>query len=437
MLAKSLSTLLLLSAGASLAGASPVAVSESVVVPTAPGTTTFETYTPSVKTADGGLDSTLLQRDHKSTFAKLEDIIEGCEAGVKATRRRSAQVKATTKSVPLSGDGTYFAATVSIGTPAQKLPLMVDTGSSDLWVLGNTADGDGLFNYANSSTIVNSGKTVNLTYVTESVTGGIATDTISVGGLTVKNQAFGVVPSEQNFGVSGILGLAPADIAKISAPTFFSNLVSSGQLASPSFGLYLSRDASKASELTLGGENAAHYSGKQSIARVVPGFGRWVLQLDYYMVNGTLAANLPTTAIIDSGSSTSFIPKKAAAAIFAKIPGAYLDTSAEAETSVNLMGQTYTLDRYAYPCGTTSRPGYVFNGTYRRVLPVATEDLNLGYIDEETKKMCAATIIGVDIELGGKTMALLGTDFLKSYYTVFNFGTTDEPATIKFATAKA
>ncbi|GAA5986883.1 hypothetical protein JCM11641_006580 [Rhodosporidiobolus odoratus] len=381
--------------------------------------------TPTSAGPDGQVDAALVERDLKSTLQKLDGIILSKTDAVE--QRMAKKMKKSPATIALRGP--THAVALSIGTLAQKLPLLVDTGSSDLWFFGG-------FDHSRSISANNTAEDIKLTYVTEAVTGTLASDTVSIGGLSVKKQYFGVVAGEGNDEMSGILGLSFPSLAKINQPTFFSNLLSSGQVTSPSFGLYLSRDMSASGELTLGGSTNNHCTGPKTAVPVVEGLGRWTLRVNDYAVDGKTVLSLPTFAFIDSGSTTSYIPKAAAAAIYAQIPGAYLDTSEEARTTISLNGVPYTLDRYVYPCNATARPGYVFAGGEERTFDVNPQDMSLAAIDA-TKTSCAGTIIGVDVNLGGATVGILGIDFLKSWYSVFNFGDETTKPTITFAASKA
>lgn len=134
---------------------------------------------------------------------------------------------------------------VSIGTPAQNLNLDFDTGSSDLWVFSTETPNPGSHNLYNpgqsSSSQQLSGETWSITYGDgSSSSGDVYSDVVTVGGLTVQNQAVESaqqVSSQFSSGDSdGLLGLAFSSLNTVSPDqqkTWFDNI--SPNLDSPLF----------------------------------------------------------------------------------------------------------------------------------------------------------------------------------------------------------
>ena len=162
---------------------------------------------------------------------------------------------------------------VRVGTPAQSLTVQVDTGSADLWVPANCPKCSGKqFKPEQSHTYENRessfeeyyvrpfGPSTNLCFLIEfqgrgHVSGVVASDIVSISGLSVKDQAFGAATDKsEEFSRDpndGLLGLAFKDIAQTGQPTFFENLVEKKWIP-PLFSVHLTRRRKEGSELCFG-----------------------------------------------------------------------------------------------------------------------------------------------------------------------------------------
>lgn len=100
----------------------------------------------------------------------------------------------------VQNDSEYLAQ-VEIGTPAQKMSLDFDTGSSDLWVWSTElpdriesqgkSTGHNIFDASKSSTFKSSnGQSWQIQYGDGSkASGSVGTDVLKMGGLSIENQA--------------------------------------------------------------------------------------------------------------------------------------------------------------------------------------------------------------------------------------------------------
>lgn len=157
-------------------------------------------------------------------------------------------------------DEEYYAE-VLIGTPPQKLNLLIDTGSSDLWVFGTEVEGSvdpgqARWNHSTSSTAsLIRDASWNITYGDGSgASGPIYKDTVTLGGIKVSHQAVEYASSAKQMDdgtnivgspISGIIGLAFDSVsrAKPKQKTFFSNV--KRYLKNPLFTVDLKHQAGK------------------------------------------------------------------------------------------------------------------------------------------------------------------------------------------------
>ncbi|EAS07214.1 eukaryotic aspartyl protease (macronuclear) [Tetrahymena thermophila SB210] len=206
-------------------------------------------------------------------------------------------------------DLQYFGQ-VQIGTPAQTFTVVLDTGSSDLWVPGTPCNSlpclvHNKFNPKKSSTYVDTGKSFSIQYGTGAVKGTVANETVSLGGLTAKNVQFAnahqLSMDFQTTKFDGILGLAYNQLSNIGGLTVFDQLVAQGLVAQDVFSFYFSdKENSDDSELVLGGIDFAYNSTAFKYYPVI--LQAWyVIAADSIQIGGV---NLKlNTAIVDSGTS--------------------------------------------------------------------------------------------------------------------------------------
>ncbi|PCH35995.1 acid protease [Wolfiporia cocos MD-104 SS10] len=339
-------------------------------------------------------------------------------------------------------DSSYIG-TVTIGTPSQSFPVVLDTGSSDLWLATTSCtscpDQTPEFNPSSSSTLVQNNTSgqnseIEIQYGSGAVKGTLASDTVSMAGFTVDSQTLLLV-SDVTSGllggnVSGILGLAFEALASTQATPFWEALVNDKQMSSPEISFWLTRfidDADATPEepggvFTLGGTNSTLYTGSIEFQSLVdsssPTF--WMLDVSSVTVQGK-SVSIPTgssaQAAIDTGTTLIGGPSEAVKNVYAAIPG-----------SQALSGQYNGF--YAFPCSTTVNVSMAFGGSS---WPISPEDMNLGPM-QEGSNYCVGGIfdldLGSDVSSGnGNPSWVVGDTFLKNVYSVFRAS----PAAVGFA----
>lgn len=177
-------------------------------------------------------------------------------------------------------DSSYLGE-VTVGTPGQNFKLVLDTGSSDLWVAASgcagCASSTPTFDSTKSSTLTaaggGSGGDITIHYGSGQVSGQVAQDTVSMGGFTNTAQTL-LVASTLSDGLldgdaSGIMGLAFEALASTQSTPFWQQLVNANQLATPDMAFWLTReiddrnaqDDEPGGIFTLGGTNSSLFTG--------------------------------------------------------------------------------------------------------------------------------------------------------------------------------
>ncbi|KAH9480602.1 Saccharopepsin [Psilocybe cubensis] len=137
-----------------------------------------------------------------SAIQALHIPIQGTRASVSNFRRQAGSLRPGTLALVNSGDISYYAEIV-LGN--QSFRVLVDTGSSDLWVSGSVLKS------------IDTGKDAAIQYAANKVEGSIKQATLEFAGHVVPDQAFLEIPSNSvNKEGQGILGLGPGSSSFIS-----------------------------------------------------------------------------------------------------------------------------------------------------------------------------------------------------------------------------
>ncbi|KZT72029.1 acid protease [Daedalea quercina L-15889] len=366
----------------------------------------------------------LLSRQRRSLDAKY-----GRQPG-EVARRASGMNLLTDEDKDL----TYFGS-VAIGTPPVSFNVILDTGSSDLWVassagglisLSSTPSGIATFNASSSSTFISLNGSFSITYGSGSATGSLAQDTVQMAGFAITSQTFAVV-DEITQGVltspiSGLFGLAWQQLAASGATPFWEALTQSNDtLTDKVFGIQLARygnDSDAQSQepggtFTLGAVNTSLFTGEIDY-QDVPEVGYWLQEISGLTVQGTsisIESGSSSYAAIDTGTTLVAGPPDVIEEIYAAIPGSATDSSGY----------------YTFPCSTEVSVKLRF-GNSSRTWAISPSDFAYSTTDSTGK-----TCIGAFVEntSGGTAPPwILGDTFLKNVYAVFRH----DPPSVGFAT---
>ncbi|KAI5464271.1 aspartic peptidase domain-containing protein [Mariannaea sp. PMI_226] len=211
----------------------------------------------------------------------------------------------------LHNKGFFYAAEIDIGSPPQSVTVLVDTGSSELWVnpdcetarstvLSQSCKAMGKYDPSKSKTppIGPFGKET-ITYgdasdnsTQTSATIQYYTETLHFGDSKITNQTFGVVT--ESYGISqGILGLAPDLRGGFDKDYPYSLLLSSmadqGLIQSRVFALDLRHAEDETGAVVYGGLDRNKFIGKLNKVDIIPGIrGEYRLAVQLTSIGITL-----------------------------------------------------------------------------------------------------------------------------------------------------
>ncbi|TFY62116.1 hypothetical protein EVJ58_g4075 [Rhodofomes roseus] len=283
-----------------------------------------------------------------------------------------------TAQMPLTDDvaggmDILYYGNLEFGSHGQGLTVDVDTGSADLWVpvTGCRTCGGDPFRSYDSTSYRNFGQRFSVSYGAGKVSGTLAQDLVSVGSLSVAQQAFGAVKSESedfyDAPSDGLLGLAFGSIAQSKQPTFFENLMMSKQVAGGAFAVHLQRDQTVGGEVCFGCFDTTKAIGPITWSPVVSRT-YWSLELEYLAINQWQGVPANLTAAIDTGTTLIYVPDDVASRLYALIPG-------------SKHAAQYGAGFYTYPCDTPLAVTLSFGG---RAYGVDPADFNLGRTSAES-----------------------------------------------------
>jgi hypothetical protein len=166
---------------------------------------------------------------------------------------------------------SQYYALIEIGSPPQQFKVIFDTGSSNLWVQSNDCQTPGCLQhkgYDKQSSSSFSKHYVNgripvftIKYGTGKITGDFVKDKVTIAGLTINDQIFGLTEEEdgfafQNVPFEGILGLSYPTTNKQNTIPFFDKVISTNLLRNNIFSIFLSE--SDKSNIEFGSINKEH-----------------------------------------------------------------------------------------------------------------------------------------------------------------------------------
>ncbi|RYP04786.1 hypothetical protein DL764_004239 [Monosporascus ibericus] len=313
--------------------------------------------------------------------------------------------------VPITNfmNAQYFSE-ISIGAPPQDFKVILDTGSSNLWVPSSQCGSIACYLHSKydssaSSTYKANGSEFEIRYGSGSLSGFVSQDDVTIGDITVTGQDFAEATSEPGLAFAfgrfdGILGLGFDRLSVNGIVPPFYSMVNQKKIDDAVFAFYLSGESGgDDSEITFGGVDKDHYTGKIT---EIPLRRKAYWEVDFDSISfGNETAELDNTGVIlDTGTSLIALPSDLAE---------LLNKEIGAKKSYN--GQ-YTVDcsvRDKLPDVTFTLSGYDF--------AISPYDYIL-----EVQGSCISTFMGMDFPAPVGPLAILGDAFLRKWYSIYDLG---------------
>ena len=302
---------------------------------------------------------------------------------------------------------------INIGTPPQTFKVVLDTGSSNLWVPSTECSSIACYLHTSydssaSSTYKKNGSEFEIRYGSGSLSGFVSQDTVQIGDIKIEHQDFAEATEEPGLAFAfgrfdGIMGLGYDTISvnKIVPP--FYQMINQDLIDEPVVSFYLSdtnNGDEDQSEAMFGGIDKSHYTGKMT---KIPLRRKayWEVDLDALTFGNATAELDSTGAILDTGTSLIALPSTLAELLNKEIgakKGYNGQYTIECEKKDSLPDLTFTLTGHNFSIG--------------------PEDYIL-----DVQGSCISSFFGMDIPEPVGPLAILGDAFLRKWYSVYDLGT--------------
>jgi saccharopepsin len=317
-----------------------------------------------------------------------------------------------------------YIANITVG--GVEYPVQLDTGSSDLFIKGESSPIPGT---------KPTDQTFNLTYAIGWAQGNIGYAPVEFLENKVPSQAFLDATEVKNPALSyGAVGIAGLGFNKLSSLDMAINKTNSPAGRSLLYNLFAANQSTPnfiAFALQRGSEPGDDVEGSFSIGEVEPQFKdvigsnriptwpihdpfRWNVLIDAVIVNSSIivpstrveeAPSNKAVALMDSGSSYTYAPKGVVDAIYANVPGARFDAK-----------NGY----WIVPCTIEINMAFQIAG---EIFPVHPLDVNPTFpLDPQS---CIGSFIPQTFAIGNDFDWIVGDNFLRAVYSMYDFGDFD------------
>ena len=371
----------------------------------------------------------------------------------------------------INSKDTQYVGTIGVGRPPQVLSVILDTGSSNLWVYSSRCnatacmrrpsyDHDRSEGYEYPNTYVGPKRTLAqraspntsgvrghdfyIRYGSGGVAGHFAQDTVQLGAMSLPGHTFGEVMDVRgeafSFGqYDGILGLALPPLALPGTVPVLDALASSTLLRHAMFSFYFSHAADDhpeeaRSRFMLGGVEPA-YAASAFNFHTVRHSSYWELQLDDVLLDGkSLGLCRPRNATLTLEQQAQ---QPAGAAGATGGCRAAIDTGTSMITGPSHAAETLADRLNVEPdCSVVSHQPtltFVIDGV---AYPLAPQEYALRFQSTEGEQRCVPGLRSLDVPPPRGPLWVLGDVFLRVYYSVFDRGANTSSPRVGFARAR-
>eukprot|EP00419_Tripos_fusus_P009620 CAMPEP_0172669498 /NCGR_PEP_ID=MMETSP1074-20121228/9709_1 /TAXON_ID=2916 /ORGANISM="Ceratium fusus, Strain PA161109" /LENGTH=586 /DNA_ID=CAMNT_0013486279 /DNA_START=81 /DNA_END=1841 /DNA_ORIENTATION=+ len=343
-------------------------------------------------------------------------------------------------------------------TEQSQVMVVFDTGSTNIWIdsdlctEGPCAKPDRhRYNHKKSLTykVPVHGLDLHIQFGTGEVTGPQAIDDFHVGPLTVKQQTFGMIQTEQgsvfeDIPLEGILGLAFKKMSANGVMPFFDNIINQKVLDDNQFSFYFNLHNPAANAILWGGADRNFFTGPLHYFKVTDPFywsidlvsfrigdkewdfdkGKWKKNMNTEFApaaTGSLMEQQQTPkAIVDTG--TTFFT--AADGLFEKIMDELPSGCCEQVNRTTHPNMIYTLH-------STDGNLVDFELTNNEYMSVSKGE------DCKDQEYCSTDFMKINIPAEHSPAMVLGEVFLRHFYSVFDRGTGESESTGRVGFARA
>ncbi|KAL2870120.1 pepsin-like aspartic protease [Aspergillus lucknowensis] len=234
--------------------------------------------------------------------------------------------------------GDLYSTNLTVGNPAQRVEVSVDTGSSDLWVVytynevcgayGARCGSLGTYDPAESSESDTLSDRFSITYGDQSwAEGYYAIDTLEIAEAGLPEVQFGVATASNiDKGILGI-GYSTNVASRVIYPNLPEVLAQNNITSSHAYSLWLNRLGEDEGNILFGGVNTAYYVGGLQTLPVIPFNGGYVhlwITLTGLVVESESDdvsksyenEEFPVVVLLDSGSTLTYLPADIVAEIY-------------------------------------------------------------------------------------------------------------------------